>query len=181
MTAEFIRDAAASAAILGLFASSWFGWALETPPLSWRKGLITGSVLSLLAAVAGGVLTWRHWSDGSVFNATTSRNFGIVVGIEVVLAGLGVWLLATRHRSDLIPPWIELVVGVHFFPLASLLDYPLFYPVAVLVTVAALVSVPLAKARSLPISAVTGLLTGLVLLVGAIYSLVTVLIPDLTS
>lgn len=175
MTAEFIRDAAATAAILGFFAASWFGWALDKPPVSWRKGLITGSVLSVLTAVAGGLLTWQYWSDGTVFDATTSRSFGIVVGIEVVLAGLGAWLLTARQRSELIPPWIALVVGVHFFPLAPLSDYPLFYPLAVLVTLAGLVSVPSARARSLAISAVTGLLTGSVLLTAALYSLVTVL------
>jgi hypothetical protein len=27
MTAEFLRDAAATAAVFGFFASAWFGWA----------------------------------------------------------------------------------------------------------------------------------------------------------
>lgn len=178
MTAEFIRDAAATAAILGFFASSWFGWALDKPPVSWRKGLIAGSVVSLVTAVAGGLLVWQYWSDGSVFDATTARSFGIIVGIEVALAGLGSWLLTARRRSEMVPPWIALVVGVHFFPLAPLLDYPLFYPLAVLVSVAALVSVPVARARSLTISAVTGLLTGSVLLAAALYSLVSVLLSS---
>jgi hypothetical protein len=49
-------------------------------------------VVSLLTAVAGGLLTWRYWQQGSVFDATTARSFGVVVGVEVVLAGLGSWL-----------------------------------------------------------------------------------------
>lgn len=58
MNAEFIRDAAATAAIFGFFASSWFGWAQENPPAAWRHWLIAGAILALLVAIGGGVLTW---------------------------------------------------------------------------------------------------------------------------
>jgi hypothetical protein len=70
MSAEFVRDAAATAAILGFFASSWFGWAQERPPVAWRKVLVAGSIVSLLTTVAGGVLAWQHWSDGTVSMTT---------------------------------------------------------------------------------------------------------------
>jgi hypothetical protein len=111
MTAEFLRDAAATAAVFGFFAASWFGWAQEAPR-SWRPGLVAGSVVSLLTAVAGGLLAWRHWSDGTAFDADTGRAFGVVVGIEVASAGLGAGLLAARRRAALIPVWIALVVAV---------------------------------------------------------------------
>ncbi len=86
MTAEFPRDAIATAAVFGFFASAWFGWAQDQPPPAWRRWLVVGSVLSLLTAVTGGVLTWRHWTDPTAFDADTSRTFGIVVGVEVALA-----------------------------------------------------------------------------------------------
>jgi hypothetical protein len=73
MTAAFVRDAAATAAVFGFFAASWFGWAQDNPPKPWRRPLIAGSILSLLTAAAGGLLTWRHWTDGTVFDADTSR------------------------------------------------------------------------------------------------------------
>jgi len=76
MTAEFPRDAIATAAVFGFFASAWFGWAQDQPPPAWRRWLVAGSVLSLLTAVTGGVLTWRHWTDPSAFDAGTSRTFG---------------------------------------------------------------------------------------------------------
>lgn len=176
MTAEFIRDAAATAAILGFFASSWFGWALDDPPPSWRSRLITGAILSVAIAAAGAFYTWRHWSDGSVFVASTSRAFGIVVGIEVALAGIGSWYLSAQSRSELIPAWIALVVGVHFFPLAVLLEYPMLHLLAVLVTVGALLAVPLSRRWSLPISAVTGAVTGSILLAAALFSLATIVV-----
>jgi hypothetical protein len=175
MTADFARDAAGTAAAFGFFASAWFGWAQEDPPDAWRRPLVAGSVLSLLIAAAGAVLAWRHWSDGTAFNADTSRAFGIIVGIEFAVAALGAVVLARLRRSDLTPAWIALVVGVHLFPLAPLLRYPLLTPVAVLVTVAALTVVPLTRSKSLAVSAGVGVATGTILLATALLSLVTVI------
>ena len=169
---EHVRDAAATALIFGFFASAWFGWAQDDPPPRWRPWLIAGSVAALATAAAGGILMWRHWSDGTAFDRDTSIRFGIVVGIEFALAGIGAAILAARRRSDLTPVWIALVVGVHLFPVAVLLGYPLIHVVAALVTVAAAVAYPLARARSVAVSAVTGALTGSVLLVSALVSLV---------
>lgn len=171
MTAEFLRDAAATAAVLGLFASSWFGWAQERPPPAWRPMLVAASIVSLLTAVVGGILTWQNWSEGTVFDADTSLVFGIVVGIEFTVAALGAVLLTAWRRQDLIPAWVAFVVGVHFFPLAWLLQYPLIHVLAALVIVVALAAVPLARSRSLPVSAVTGPATGVVLLAVAWFSL----------
>jgi hypothetical protein len=171
MSAEFVRDAAATAAILGFFASGWFGWAQERPPVAWRKVLVAGSIVSLLTTVAGGVLAWQHWSDGTVFDDDTGRQFGVVVGVEFAVAALGAGLLTARRRTDILSAWIALVVGVHLFPVASLLHYPLIYVAAVLVTLVAFAAVPLARSRSLEVSAVTGLATGTVLLAAALFSL----------
>lgn len=170
MTSEFIRDAAANGAISGFFAMAWFGWAQEAPPARWRKWLITGSVLSALTFVASGLLTWRLFDAGTAFDAETGRTFGIIVGIEFALAGIGAGLLSWRGKKELIPVWIAFVVGVHFFPLAPLLHYPLLYVVATLVTLAALIAVPLARTRSLPVSLTNGVGVGTVLLAAGIFS-----------
>jgi hypothetical protein len=171
LTAEFLRDTVATAAVLGFFASAWFGWAQDAPPAAWRPALVAGSVLSLLAAAAGGVLTWRHWNDPTAFDDATSRTFGVVVGVEFALAGIGAAVLARRRRGDLIPAWVALVVGVHLFPVAWLIGYPLVAVAAAVVTLVAVAAVPLARSRSLPVSAVTGLGTGTVLLAAALWSL----------
>ncbi|WP_320065126.1 hypothetical protein [Micromonospora sp. RTGN7] len=176
MLAEHVRDASATAVIFGFFASSWFGWAQEAPPRSWRPVLVVGSVLSLLTAVAAGVLTWRRWSDPTAFDADTSRTFGLIVGIEFAVAALGAGLLALRRRRELIPVWVALVVGVHLFPVAALLDYPLIHVVAALVTAVALAAVPVARARAVPVSAAVGIGAGGVLLAAAVASLVIALV-----
>jgi hypothetical protein len=171
MTTIFLRDAAATAAIFGFFASAWFGWAQERPPPEWRGLLIAGSVASLVTAAAGALLTWRFWDDGSAFDADTSRAFGIVVGVEVVACAAGAIVLAVRRRSDLTAAWIALVVGLHLFPVAALLGYGLLHVVAAAVTAVALVAIPVARSRSVAVSAVTGLATGTVLLTAALVSL----------
>jgi len=93
----------------------------------------------------------------------------------VVLAGAGAAVLTVRGRRDLVPVWIALVVGLHLFPVAALIAFPLIYPVAALVTVAALAAVPLARSGSLPVSAVNGLGAGGALLAGALVCLLVAL------
>jgi hypothetical protein len=175
-TAAYLRDAAMTAVIFGFFGSAWFGWAQEAPPARWSVRLAAGSILSLATAVGGGVVAWQHWSDGTIFGPDTGRNFGIVVGIEFAVTGLGALVLALRRRRDLIPPWVAFVVGVHLFPVAAILQYPMIYLVASLVTVVSLIAVPVARSRTLAISFVTGLGTGLVLLAAAVYSLISALV-----
>jgi hypothetical protein len=142
MTADFARDTAATAVVFGFFAAAWFGWAQDKPPMTWKTVLIAGSVVSLLIAITGGLLVWRSWQDGTVFDADTSRTFGIIVGIEFAAAGLGAGALAVARKADLIPAWVALVVGIHLIPVAWLLKYPLVYVVGGLVTVVALAGSP---------------------------------------
>jgi hypothetical protein len=173
--AEFLRDAPMTAAIFGFFAASWFGWAQERPPVAWRKYLILGSILSGLAIVGGGLLGWQHWDDPTALDADTSRSFGILVGIEFGLAGIGAAILGIRRRAELIPVWIGLVVGLHLFPVAVLFSYPFLHVVAALVTLAALAAVPVARKRSVTVSAVNGVGVGTALLIGAYVSLIDAL------
>lgn len=176
MMPEFVRDAAAAGAVLAFFASSWFGWALDDPPRSWRSGLVAGAITSGVTALFGAWVAWLNWETGTAFDASTSQVFGIIVVVEFGLAGLGAWVLSSRGRKELIPPWIALVVGVHFFPLATLLGLPLLHVLASLVSAGAVISPVLARSRSLPTSAVTGVTTGLLLLAGAVFSLITVML-----
>lgn len=172
MFAEHLRDAAVTASVFAFFASSWFGWAQEAPPPAWRRPLIAGTVVSFLALPAGALLAWRYWHDGTVFDDDTSRVFGIVVGIEFGAAALGAAVLTIRRHRELISVWIAFVVGVHLFPVAALTRYPAVHVAAALVTCAAVVSVPVARSRSITPSAVVGAATGAVLLAGALFSLI---------
>lgn len=175
MTPEHVRDAAAVAAIFGFFAMAWFGWAQEAPPRRWLWPLRTGSILAGLVCVGGGLLMWRHWSDGTVFDDQVGPAFGVIVGIEFAAAGLGAGLLAWRKRADLVSAWIAFVVGVHLFPVAVVLEIPSVHVTGALVTVASVAAVFIARAKRLAPSAVVGALVGPVLLVSAALSLVDAL------
>ncbi|HEX6684227.1 MAG TPA: hypothetical protein VF062_15595 [Candidatus Limnocylindrales bacterium] len=163
--AQFVREAAMTGVIFGFFGMTWFGWAQEAPPKRARLALAAGSVASIALAIFAGVLSWRHWNDGSAINAETGPRFGVVVAIEILAAGVGAVVLSARRRPDLTAPWVAFVVGVHFIPLAVLLEYPLLYVAAALVALGAVASVPIAAWRKLTVSYVTGAMTGTALLI----------------
>jgi hypothetical protein len=173
--AAFIRDAAMTAVVFGFFASSWFGWAQEAPPATWRRWLGAATVLSLITAAGGGIVAWRHWSSGTAFDDVTGRAFGVVVGIEFGAAAVGAVMLALNRRAEWIPVWVAFVVGAHLFPVAAIMDYPAVHVAGALVTVAAVTAVPWSRARSLQPSAAVGPLAGTALLAVALYSLATTL------
>ena len=147
----------------------------NSPPQAWRWALVAGSIVSLVVCAAGTLLTWRRWSDPTALDAQTSRVFGIIVGIEFALAGLGAGVFAAVGRADMIAAWVAVVVGVHLFPLAALFKYRLLHLTAALVTIAGLLAVPVARSSSLAISAVAGAGSGVVLLGTAVISLPTAL------
>ncbi len=171
MLAEHTRDAAATSAVLGFFASAWFSWAQDSPPRSWIWALMTGSIASLVVCAAGALLTWQRRADPTALDEQSSRTFGIVVGIEFALAGIGAGVLAATGHADVIAAWVAIVVGVHLFPLAALFNYSFLYVTAALVTVVGIAAVPIARSSSVEVSAVVGAGSGVVLLATAVFSL----------
>jgi hypothetical protein len=115
-------------------------------------------------------VTWRHWHDGTAFDDDTSRAFGVVVAIEVGAAGLGAAVLSIWRQHEFVPVWVAFVVGVHLFPVAALIRYAAIHVAAALITVAAVLAVPVARSRSIAPSAVVGAATGAVLLAAAFFS-----------
>ncbi|MBB4934574.1 hypothetical protein F4561_005394 [Lipingzhangella halophila] len=166
-----LRDAAMAAAVLAFFASAWFGWAQERPPAGWKALLAIGSVGSVLVAGATGVLAAVNWSSGSVLDDQARfESYLVIVGIEFGVASLGAGVLALRRGFAYIAPWVCLVVGVHFFPMASVLGNPGFYVLAVVLTVLAFAAPLLAARRGVPVSFATGASAGTVLLLFALWS-----------
>ena len=89
----------------------------------------------------------RLWGRETAFDANTSRGFGVVVGIEVAIAVVGVVVLAILRMPYLSAPWVALVVGLHLFPVAALLHFPLLYAVAEGLTAVAIAAVPVARSQ----------------------------------
>jgi hypothetical protein len=128
------------AAVLGVAGFAWLGWAQEAPPRSWRVWLGVASMASLLVGVAGALLAVRVWGpESALADPGARRTFGIVAGVELVLCAAGGGLLALRRKARWTASWICFVVGLHFLPLAVVLeDAALHLLGAVLIGVAAL-------------------------------------------
>lgn len=174
---QYVRDGAMSALILGFFASSWFGWAQERPPARWRPALIVGAVLSLIVAALGAVYAWRSWSEGSVLSEPGAmRQYGIIVGVEFGVAAAGAAVIGLWGRVKYISAWVCLVVGVHFWPLAPLLDSPSLIALGTLLTGIAAVAVFISRRTGVAPSAITGAGAGTALLGFAGWAAVSVLV-----
>jgi hypothetical protein len=171
---QYVRDNAMTALILGFFASCWFGWAQERPPPGWRSPLIVGSVLSLVVAVAGAVFAWLNWSGGSALSEPGAmRAYGIIGAVEFGVAAAGAAGLALWGHSEYLAPWICLVVGVHFWPMAPVLKDPSLIVLGALMTAVAVTAVVVSRRAGLAPSAVTGVGAGITLLGFAIRGAVT--------
>jgi hypothetical protein len=93
------------------------------------------------------------------------------VGIEFASAGIGAAILGISGAAAYIPIWVCLVVGVHFFPLAPVLNDPGLRPLGaarIAVSVAALV---FTLTKGVPPSTITGIGAGLFLLGYAVRAL----------
>ncbi|MGX6601501.1 hypothetical protein ACWKSP_05100 [Micromonosporaceae bacterium Da 78-11] len=167
------RDHALTALILGFFASSWFGWAQEKPPARWRKPLAVAAPVSLVVALAGALLAWQNWCGGTVVSEPAAlRRYGIIVGLEFGIAAIGAVALLLARQSTYLAPWICLVVGAHFLPLAPVLENPALVGLGVLLVAVAVAGVVVHRRTGLPASAVTGAGAGVSLLAFASWSAV---------
>lgn len=139
----------------------WFGWGQADASSGLRVVLAVGAVLAVLVAVAGAVQAFRSPpSDSTLHDRRAWRRYGLIVGLEFAVAGAGAAALAAAGQSGFVPVWVCAVVGVHMFPLASLLGDRLLVPLGVLLAAVALVALAAGLAGRVPPSTVTGLGAG---------------------
>lgn len=135
--------------------------------------MTVGSAAALVVAVLGALRVIRSPRDaGARRDPAVDRRYGIVVGIEFALAGLGAVALAAIGVPAYIPVWICAVVGVHFFALAPVLQAPALRWLGAVVTTVAIGALFLGVLTSVTPSSVTGSGAGLALLAYAILALV---------
>lgn len=166
-TARSRRDLGITALVEGFFAAAWFGWG-NAAPSGLSTVLVIGSILGLLVAVAGGVAGFRAPGPTAVFNdPAAGRRYGIVVGIEFGLAGLGAVGLGVLGYPGYIPVWVCAVVAVHFFALVNVLRDPNLRPLGALMCAVPVFALVIAwwPGSDVKPGLVTGLGAGLLLLV----------------
>ena len=164
MARQSRRDAGITALVLGFFASAWFGWGHAAASAGLSSWLTVGSVLALAVAAIGAVVGFRApASTAALRDRAAGRRYGVIVGIEFGLAGLGAGILAAIDQPDYIPVWVCAVVGVHLIPLASVLGDDRLVPLGVLVTIVALAALIAGLTGTIAPSTVTGVGAGLLL------------------
>jgi hypothetical protein len=121
--------------LAGFGAYSLYWWTLAAIPTGKR------ACFAAIAAITAIFLAWsiaQLATFGPVpkpdFNKAYRRfyaiRFGIILAIEVAAISFAGPLLGHIQRKDLIPQWIDAVVGFHFLPLARLFKLPLYYATA---------------------------------------------------
>jgi hypothetical protein len=124
---EFPRDVASMAAVFGLAAFIWAGWAQERPPHPvWRV------VLAVLAlggvAVVGLTLpaVIRDWDTPTalVVDSAPFALYATMVAFEVVAGGIAAAVLVRKGLPELVAPVVMIVVGAHFIPMTWVFQQP---------------------------------------------------------
>ncbi|MEU4566470.1 hypothetical protein [Micromonospora sp. NPDC023956] len=170
------RQAGLTALYLGVFATLWFSVPKADPPLD--TVLVVASVASLLTAVTGGVVAARaRGADVPPRDRAADRRYLLVVAAEFAAAGLGAALLGLVGWSEFTPVLVGAVVGLHFLPLAPLLDDPLLRPLGLAVCLVAFGGLVVGLVSSGPVALVVGAGTGLLLLGHAVTALLRARAP----
>jgi hypothetical protein len=159
------RSCGVTVVVDGFFAFVWFGWGQADAP-SWLViPLAVGTGLAVALAGTGVVVTRR--SAGALpamSDPAVRRRYGIVVGLEFTLLGVGAGVLGGTGHERWIPVLICFGVGVHFFPLASTLQNPSLRPLGALLIAVAAAALGAGLASAVAPSTVTGPGAGLCLL-----------------
>ena len=159
------RTLANAAAIEGFFAAMWFGWGQEGPPAGVSIILVVGSILAVIVAIGGVVTAYRARGEPSpLAGAGAGRKYGIIVGTEFGLIGLGAATLGATGHADFIAAWICVVVGVHFAPLGRVFPGIGMAIIAAVVTAVGIAAFAVGATTTLLPSTITGLGAGTCLL-----------------
>ena len=151
------RDRGVTVVVEGFFAFVWFGWGLAAAPFWLAVVLIAGGAASLVLGVAGAVLADR--SPGplpAISDPAVRRRYGITVGLEFGLIGAGAAILGVTGNYLWVPVLVCFGVGVHFFPLATVLDNPTLRPLGGLLIAVSAAALITGLATAVAPSTVTG-------------------------
>lgn len=117
--------------LTGFGAYSMYWWtlaAIQTGRRGWFYAIAAITAIFLVWSIAQLVILRQARKSASDKGRRRfyAIRFGIILAIEVAAILLGGPILGHFQRKDLIPQWIDAVVGLHFFPLGKLFKLPLY-------------------------------------------------------
>jgi hypothetical protein len=118
----------------------WTLAAIQTGRQHWFYAIAAITAIFLVWSIAQLVIFRhmpKHDSDKQRRRFYAIR-FGVILATEVAAIFLGGPVLGHFHRKDLIPQWIDVVVGIHFLPLGKLFKLPLYYVTALAILLSSL-------------------------------------------
>ncbi len=136
-----IKGLASAGFFMAFFGAAWWGWGIGGIRGVFRGEIVAYFVIlasATIVLVCGGVLLLRTASRlpqdttdrGKMHDATEGKRygtlFGLVFGLEMVTIAVGSRLLNVFHYPEFVMPFVAIVVGVHFFPLARLFHVHLY-------------------------------------------------------
>lgn len=147
-----IKGLASAGFFMAFFGAAWWGWGV-----GGVQGVFAGETvaffgmlaLATIILVSGGILLLRAarrlpqdtssvaQAHDAVEGKRYGRTFGFVFGLEIVIIVLGIILLTRFHHPEFLLPFVAIVVGLHFFPLARLFNVRLYYVTGALLVLAA--------------------------------------------
>jgi hypothetical protein len=136
-----LSGGASALAIAGFF---WYGISLGiiTTKLGWLIwGLSTGLQAGITASILWAAVRLRRrsgFTPGVVAPSERQRRttrrilrvFGWIVFVQAILIGSAIWWCLRSGRSNMIWPWMGLIVSIHFAPLARLFRVRAYYVTA---------------------------------------------------
>jgi Family of unknown function (DUF7010) len=169
-----IKGRTSAVYFLAFFGAAWWAWGL-----AGIQGIFPGETAAFFIVLAlapiillsGGILLSRAADrlprDTAPARKRPGRAFGLVFGLEIVIIALSIFLLNVLHHPEFRLPFVAIVVGVHFLPLARIFNVRLYYVVGVLLVLAS-VAVMLA----VPVSTMIGIRSAWDALVGSICAVI---------
>lgn len=163
-----------TAVYLGLFATAWFSWGDGTAPQGLSGWLRAGAYVALAVAAAGvASAVLRRSASRAPRDRSADRRYLVIVLIEFAVAAGGAVLLDATDLAEYTPAFVGVVVGLHFLPLARLLNDPLLVPLGIVTAAVAVVAAVVAAVSDVHAGTVAGTGIGAVLLAYALLRLTT--------
>ncbi|MGA9883833.1 MAG: hypothetical protein WBQ34_08955 [Candidatus Acidiferrales bacterium] len=131
LQAETVLGSSRGALIVSIFGGIWLCWGLSIIG-AFTPARVAALVVIEIAFLAGSVYFIRKGGElrkqrpplPEAARRKITKWYWITVVAEVVLILAAVNVAANIHRPELIPDWIAIVVGLHFFPLAKIFRAP---------------------------------------------------------
>lgn len=135
-----IIGTAAGAIFMAFFGTLWAGIGIRGMQ-GWEFPiLVTLSLLIGILLFIGAIVLVKKSSQLSNKVINKDREqwrkkniwFGIIFSLEGILIAITSYICASTNHLDLFVPIMALIVGAHFFPLASLFQVPFYYITGIL-------------------------------------------------